>query len=140
MNLKKTLGQFVIFLVIIGGIGFLLFRLIDSADKQKNESAVIGTIKTIIVVQNNVDCFSLKELLDKEMIDPKLSDGKKAGYIFTDKKSGSKCEITAIPESSSKGNRSFYSTNEDGWKIHASDKIEIVADKNSHELETRQNY
>jgi hypothetical protein len=141
MKLPKTLIKFAIFLVIIGGFGIWLFRAMDASDKNKNESAAISTVLTIKSALNTFgDCGSLKELVAKGLIEPKLGNNVKAGYFFTITKTENKCEITARPESSSKGTRSFYSTNEDNWKIHASDNIEIVVDKNSPVLETRPNY
>jgi hypothetical protein len=141
MKLPKTLIKLAIFLVIVGGFGIWLFRAMDASNKQRNESAAIGTVLTIRSALGTFrDCGSLKELVAKGLIEPKLGDNVKAGYFFTITKTENKCEIIGKPESISKGTRSFYSTNEDNWKIHASDNIEIVADKNSPVLETRPNY
>jgi len=128
--MNKNLLKFIIFLILLGGIGFWIFRVIDFADKNKNESAAISTLQSIISAQktlfpkqSNSDCASLQELLDKQMIDSKLKDGIKAGYIFTITQSEKKCEIFLYPENATKGTRSFYSTNEDNWKIHFSGNL-----------------
>ena len=138
--MRKTIIQFSIFLVIVAIFGVFIFRFIDWADKNKNESAAIGTLEDIVAVQKKSDCASLKEMLEKQMIDPKLNDGEKAGYIFAVKKIDNKCELTAIPKNSSNGNLSFYSTNEDNWKIHFSKNTDIMPDKNSLTLDTNKNY
>jgi hypothetical protein len=144
--MKKTLLKLTIFLIILGLIGFYLFRAMDWADKNKNESAAISTMRSITEVQEDFlklkvsECASLQELLSKGMIDPKLNDGKKAGYDFLLTKSGNICEILATPENSSKGNRSFYSTNQDNWKIHFSEDFDVKANMTHPVLDTRPNY
>ena len=141
MNFKKTLLQFILFLVIIAGIGFWLFRVIDWADKNKNESAAISTLINVSMVQKDLKgCFLLKDLVNKGLIDSKLNDGEKAGYLFTLSESKGKCEITATPKNSSKGNRSFYTTNQDNWKIHFSDDFNTKANINHPTADTRLNY
>jgi len=137
---KKNLIKFLLFLVVVITLTIFAFQFIDQADKRRNEYAAIGTIENISKIQKNFDCASLNDLLEKQMIDPKLKDGTKAGYIFKILKSESKCEITAFPESSSKGNRLFYATNEDNWKIHFSESSDKSPDKNSPTLLSGKSY
>jgi hypothetical protein len=141
MKLQKTLIKLTIFLVIIGGFGIWLFRAMDWADKNKNEMAAIYTLRDISNVQRELKgCFSLEDLLAKGMIDSKLNDGEKAGYIFTIARTDRRCEIQAYPENENKGTRSFYSTSEDSWKIHFSAILNDKANISNPTLSMERNY
>ena len=137
---KKNLIKFLLFLGTIIILAIFAFRFIDQADKRRNEAAALGTIENISKIQRNFNCASLSDLLEKQMIDPKLNDGIKAGYIFKIIKSEKRCEITAFPENSSKGNRLFYATNEDNWQIHFSESSDKTPDKNSPILMSEKSY
>jgi type IV pilus assembly protein PilA len=105
-----------------------------AARRSANEGSAIASIRTLKNAENTYTaaigagkCGDLQNLISSELIDKSFAGSEKSGYRFSVKvlSSGS-CEINATPTVSkgvtSTGNRSFFSSSEDGWKIHAADK------------------
>lgn len=105
-----------------------------AARQAANEGAAISSIRTLagaeqtyIATAGAGNCGDLRSMGSAGLIDKVLAGGEKSGYRFTVKILGSgSCEINATPTvskgMSATGNRSFYSSSVDGWKIHAADK------------------
>jgi type IV pilus assembly protein PilA len=105
-----------------------------AARRAANEGSAISSIRTLagaeqtyIATAGAGNCGDLRSMGSAGLIDKVLAGGEKSGYRFTVKILGSgSCEINATPTVSkgvsSTGNRSFYSSSVDGWKIHAADK------------------
>jgi type IV pilus assembly protein PilA len=143
--------------VVLSGLMMVTFPIIAAiaipnllaARKSANESAAISTLRTIARAQatyaTNVgkgECGDLTELDQSQLIDPVVAKGQKSGYLFQINKIQSStisgvinCEVTAIPLVESKqgnsftttGTRSFFESNEDGWKIHSSKIPGVIA-------------
>jgi type IV pilus assembly protein PilA len=112
-----------------------------AARRAANEGSAISTIRTLVNAENtytsttgNGNCGDLQSLISSGLIDNSYASGEKSGYRLTVKILGPKsCEISATPTVSkgvtSTGIRSFYSTSDDGWSIHAADKGGMPAGK-----------
>ncbi len=133
-------------ILLVPLVGAIAVPNLLAARRSANEGAAILTIRTITGAENTYlsttgkgNCGDLQSLIDNSLIDKSLSGGEKSGYRFTVTVSGSKsCEISATPTVSkgvtSTGIRSFYSTSEDGWKIHAAEKGGTPAGKYDKEI------
>lgn len=105
-----------------------------AARRAANEGAAISSMRTLAGAEQTYiatvgagNCGDLRSMSSAGLIDKVLAGGEKSGYRFTVKILGSgSCEISAAPTvskgASATGNRSFYSSSADGWKIHAGDK------------------
>ena len=128
-------------ILLVPLVGAIAIPNLLAARRSANEGAAISTIRTLVNAENTYKsttgsgyCGDLQSLIKEGLIDNSLSGGEKSGYRFTVTVVGPKsCEISATPTVSkgvtSTGIRSFYSTSEDGWSIHAAEKSGMPAGK-----------
>lgn len=138
--------------IICSGLGILTLPLIAAiaipnvlaSKRAANEGSAISSLRTLSEVENQYrqvnggHCGDLSELESRNLIDPVLGSGQKAGYSFLVLKLPSingGCEITATPLSTSEGTRSFYFSTEEGI-IRAANKQGEVATQTDPPLDT----
>jgi type IV pilus assembly protein PilA len=112
-----------------------------AARRSANEGSAISSIRTISGAEDTyratigtTNCGDLTQLAKNNMIDSVLASGTKSGYRFVLTATPNGCEIYATPMVakgvSATGIRSFYSSSDEGWIIHAGNKNGLMADKN----------
>ncbi len=132
-------------ILLVPLVGAIAVPNLLAARRAANEGSAISTIRTLkgaeetyMATTGKGKCGDIQSLVVNNLIESTLSNGEKSGYRFTANPSSSGgCEITATPTVTqgvtSTGTRSFYSTSEDGWKIHAAEKGS-PAGKNDKEI------
>jgi hypothetical protein len=125
--------------IALSGFGLVTLPMIAAiaipnllaARRAANEGSAISTVRTLasaeetyMATDSSKRCGDLNALGSKQLIDTVTASGTKSGYKFmiVNLPTGG-CEINAMPlvsEGVSKsGERSFYSSSEEDWTIHA---------------------
>lgn len=140
--------------IVLGGISIIAVPLVAAiavpnllaARRSANEASAIATVRKISDAESKYSssmsnkCVNLQSLVTEGLIDSALSKNEKNGYRFEVVSSPSDCEIHAFPTVtdgvSATGNRSFYASSTDDWKIRVAEKGGGRAGKSDKLLET----
>jgi prepilin-type N-terminal cleavage/methylation domain-containing protein len=111
-----SLIELLIVTAVLAIIAGLAIAFLDSALRAGREASAVSAVRTLVTAQRaywwgpgNGSYGSLDNLVDRAIIDGSFRDGKKEGYNFLVVASPDAFAVTANPDSSRIGTRSFFS-------------------------------
>lgn len=112
----NVLAFFVVFIAVARFMGSMPSNFTNSY-RAANESSAISSMRILLDAEVTYQITSgqgqygtLQQLGDGQLIDKQLASGSKNGYRFTILTWKNSCEITATPDTTTSGERSFYAS------------------------------
>jgi len=139
--------------IVLSGLEIVAIPLIAAiaipnllaARRSANEASAIATVRRLSDAESKYmssmqnTCGSMETLISMGLVDKTLSTNEKSGYRFEVVDGPNDCEIHAFPSVSqgvtATGNRSFYTSSTDAWKIRVSERNGSRAGKSDKLLE-----